>query len=77
MLADLPLRTRFNNVLNSIFLYSQDVIAKYGEEVIVHVLGFSQHHNDAFLESLTLIGTADGSYNYISPNDGKKIRAES
>ena len=52
------------------------MIGKYGEEVIVHVLGFSQHHNDAFLESLTLIGTADGSYNYISPNDGKNTQFE-
>ena len=30
-------------------------MAKYGEEVIVHVLGFSQHHNDAFLKDLSLL----------------------
>ena len=48
----------------------QETIAKYGEEVIVNVLGFSQHHDDAFLESLTTLGTADGSYNYIRPEDG-------
>ncbi len=40
----------------------QNEMEAYGAEVIVHVLGFSQHHNDAFLESLSLMGTSDGSY---------------
>jgi len=35
----------------------QDAIGKYGQEVIVHVLGFSQYHDADFLESLTLLGT--------------------
>ena len=48
----------------------QDKIAAYGEEVIVNVLGFSSHHDDAFLESLSLIGTSDGSYNYIPVDQG-------
>ena len=34
----------------------------YGEEVIVNVLGFNENHDDAFLESLSLLGTSDGSY---------------
>ena len=38
--------------------------------MIVHVLGFSQHHDASFLESLTLLGTADGSYSYVAPSDG-------
>ncbi len=33
----------------------QDIMAKYGEEVIVHVLGFSEQHNDAFLKELSLL----------------------
>ncbi len=37
-------------------------MAKYGAEVIVHALGFSTHHNDAFLEQLTTMGTSDGTY---------------
>ena len=48
----------------------QDKIAAYGEEVVVNVLGFSRNHNDAFLESLTLIGTSDGSYNFIPEDQG-------
>ena len=46
----------------------QDVISKYGENVVVQVLGFSSHHNDSFLESLTLLGTADGSYSFVRFN---------
>ena len=37
-------------------------MATYGEEVIVNVLGFNENHDDAFLESLSLLGTSDGSY---------------
>jgi hypothetical protein len=48
----------------------QDRIAAYGEEVVINVLGFSSHHNDAFLESLSLIGTSDGSYNFIPADQG-------
>ena len=51
----------------------QDVITKYEQEVIVHSLGFGANHNDAFLESLTRLGTADGSYNFISPKEGDKF----
>ena len=37
-------------------------MSAYGEEVIVNVLGFNENHDDAFLESLSLLGTSDGSY---------------
>jgi hypothetical protein len=30
---------------------------KYGEEVVVHVLGFSEYHNDTFLNDLSLMVT--------------------
>ena len=30
---------------------------KYGEEVVVHVLGFSEMHNDTFLNELSLMVT--------------------
>jgi hypothetical protein len=30
-------------------------MTKYGEEVIVHVLGFSDQHNPAFLRDLSLL----------------------
>ena len=39
-------------------------MAAHGEEVIVNVLGFNEHHDDAFLESLSLLGTSDGSYRH-------------
>jgi hypothetical protein len=48
----------------------QTDMEKYGSDVIVHVLGFSSSHNDAYLESLSLMGTADGSYNFIAETDG-------
>ena len=48
----------------------QDSMAKYGEEVVVHVLGFGKNHDDSFLESLSLLGTSDGSYSYVQPTDG-------
>ena len=40
-------------------------------EVIFNVLGFAEHHNEDFLESLALIGTSDGSYSFVSPKEGK------
>jgi uncharacterized protein YegL len=48
----------------------QESMATYGEEVIVNVLGFSENHDDAFLESLSLLGTSDGSYSFVQTNDG-------
>lgn len=33
-------------------------------------MGFSEDHNAEFLEELTMMGTADGSYSYIQPNEG-------
>jgi hypothetical protein len=33
----------------------QAIMAKYGEEVIVHVLGFSDQHDDAFLNELSIL----------------------
>ena len=35
-----------------------------------NVLGFSQQHDDNFLNLLSLIGTSDGSYNFVSPSEG-------
>ena len=35
---------------------------------IFHVLGFSSEHHDHFLETLSILGTADGSYSFI-PED--------
>ena len=46
----------------------QTVILGYGAEVIFHVMGFSAQHNEQFLESLSFLGTSDGSYSYVSPN---------
>ena len=43
----------------------QAEMGKYGAEVIVNVLGFSANHDDRFLESLSLLGTSDGSYQFI------------
>jgi hypothetical protein len=48
----------------------QTYMEKYGSHVIVHVLGFGGNHNADFVESLTLMGTADGSYNFIAETDG-------
>ncbi|TRY63623.1 hypothetical protein TCAL_16587 [Tigriopus californicus] len=45
-------------------------IAAYGQVVHIHALGFGVNHNEEFLESLTMIGTSDGSYNYIDPKMG-------
>jgi len=51
-------------------------IDQFGGEVIFNVLGFSEDHNDEFLESLALIGTSDGSYSFVSPNEGEKALEE-
>ena len=51
-----------------IFLTLQSKISDYGAEVIINVLGFNSNHNDQFLESLSLLGTSDGSYNFIDEN---------
>ena len=42
----------------------------YTGEVVFNVLGFSQQHDDNFLNLLSLIGTSDGSYNFVSPSEG-------
>ena len=39
-------------------------------------MGFGEHHNEEFLESLALIGTSDGSYNFVSENEGEKALEE-
>jgi len=54
----------------------QTEIEKFGAQVIFHVLGFSEDHDEAFLESLTYIGTADGSYSFVSPSEGDKALEE-
>merc|ERR1711872_1015886 len=45
-------------------------------EVIFNVLGFSDNHNEEFLESLALIGTSDGSYSFVSPTEGDNALEE-
>ena len=47
----------------------QAEMATYGAEVIVNVLGFSANHDDRFLESLSLLGTSDGSYQFIGKDN--------
>jgi uncharacterized protein YegL len=54
----------------------QAEIERFGGEVIFNVLGFSDDHNEDFLESLALIGTSDGSYSFVSPNEGEKALEE-
>ena len=39
-------------------------------QVVVHALGFSQGHCGTFLEDLTYMGTADGTYSYVRPEEG-------
>merc|ERR1711913_219553 len=48
----------------------QTQIEKFGAQVIFHAIGFSGDHDEAFLESLTYIGTSDGSYSFVSPQKG-------
>ena len=33
-------------------------------------MGFSEDHSAQFLEELTLMGTADGTYSYVRPEEG-------
>ena len=54
----------------------QTKIEKFGAQVIFHVLGFSEDHDEAFLESLTYMGTSDGSYSFVSPSEGDKALEE-
>jgi uncharacterized protein YegL len=54
----------------------QAKIEKFGAEVVFNVLGFSADHDDEFLESLTVLGTSDGSYSYVSTSEGDKALEE-
>merc|ERR1711874_363475 len=54
----------------------QTQIEKFGAQVIFHAIGFSEDHDEAFLESLTYIGTADGSYSFVSPSEGDRALEE-
>ena len=52
------------NIFSQAKEHLQSAMAAHGEEVMVNVLGFNEHHDDAFLESLSLLGTSDGSYRH-------------
>ena len=54
----------------------QTDIEKFGAEVVFHVLGFSEQHDEQFLESLTFLGTSDGSYSFVTPSEGDKAVEE-
>merc|ERR1711902_63695 len=54
----------------------QTQIEKFGAQVIFHAIGFSEDHDEAFLESLTYMGTSDGSYSFVSPSEGDKALEE-
>ena len=54
----------------------QTDIEKFGAEVVFHVLGFSEHHDEQFLESLTFLGTSDGTYSFVTPSEGDKAIEE-
>ena len=54
----------------------QTDIEHFGGSVVFHVLGFSESHNDDFLESLSFLGTADGTYSFVSPKEGAKALEE-
>ena len=54
----------------------QTDIEESGTSAIVHVLGFSDSHDEQFLESLTFIGVQDGTYSFISPKEGDKALEE-
>ena len=47
-----------------------------GAQAMVHVLGFSDSHDEQFLESLTYLGTSDGTYSFVSPKEGEKALEE-
>merc|ERR1712130_216772 len=54
----------------------QTEIEKFGAEVVFHVLGFSEHHDEQFLESLTFLGTSDGTYSFVTPSEGERAIEE-
>merc|ERR1712142_179982 len=54
----------------------QTQIEKFGAEVVFHVLGFSEDHDEVFLESLTYLGTSDGTYSFVTPSEGEKALEE-
>ena len=54
----------------------QTEIEKFGAEVVFHVLGFSEHHDEQFLESLTFLGTSDGTYSFVTPSEGERAVEE-
>ena len=54
----------------------QTDIEKFGAEVVFNVLGFSEHHDEQFLESLTFLGTSDGTYSFVTPSEGDKAVEE-
>merc|ERR1712037_607370 len=54
----------------------QPDIEKFGAEVVFHVLGFSEHHVEQFLESLTFLGTSDGTYSFVTPSEGERAIEE-
>ena len=54
----------------------QTDIEKFGAEVVFHVLGFSEQHDEQFLESLTFLGTSDGTYSFVTPSEGERAIEE-
>ena len=44
--------------------------------MIFNVLGFNEDHDDDFLESLSLIGTTDGTYSFVDESEGDKALEE-
>lgn len=54
----------------------QTKIESFGGEVVFHVLGFSEDHDEVFLESLTYLGTSDGTYSFVTPSEGEKALEE-
>ena len=40
------------------------------------MLGFSNDHDEEFLESLTYMGTSDGTYNFVNEREGEKALEE-
>ena len=54
----------------------QTEIETSGATAVFHVLGFSDSHDDNFLESLTYLGTTDGTYSFVSTKEGEKALEE-
>ena len=54
----------------------QTEIETSGATAVFHVLGFSDSHDENFLESLTYLGTTDGTYSFVSPKEGEKALEE-